>query len=53
MPGCVLSIVATDALVLEHQAIGTHSADQIPIALDQFQTKLLNYSDQHQNIKLN
>ena len=24
--GCVLSTVATDALVLEHQAIGTHSA---------------------------
>ena len=25
--GCVLSIVATDALVLKHQAIGIYSAD--------------------------
>ena len=25
--GCVLSVVATDALVPKHQAISTHSAD--------------------------
>ena len=25
--GCVLSIVTTDALVLKHQAISTHSTD--------------------------
>ena len=29
--------VATDVLVLKHQAISTHSADQIAITLDQFQ----------------
>ena len=30
--------MATDALVLKHQAISIHSADQITIALDKFQT---------------
>ena len=34
--GCVLSTVATDALVLKHQAISIHSAEQISIALDWF-----------------
>ena len=33
---CILSTVATDALVLKHQAIRIHSADQMSIALDQF-----------------
>ena len=32
--GCVISIVATDALVLKHQAIGTHNAGEIFIELD-------------------
>ena len=32
--GCVISIVATDALVLKHQAISNHSADKIFIVLD-------------------
>ena len=27
MPGCMLSTVATDALVLKHQALSTHSSD--------------------------
>ena len=31
--------VATDALVLKNLVIGIHSADQISIALDQFETK--------------
>ena len=39
--GCVLSIVATDGLVLKHQAISTHSADWIQIVLDQFHTQML------------
>ena len=40
MHGCMLSTEATDALVLKHQGISTHSADQISIALHQFQTKI-------------
>ena len=35
-----LSTVATDALVLKHQAISACNADQIFIASDQFQTKI-------------
>ena len=41
MHGCILSNVATDALVLKHQVISIHSADLISIALGQFQTKML------------
>ena len=37
--GCLLSTVATDVLVLKHQAISIHIADHIPIAWDQFQRK--------------
>ena len=33
--GCILSTVATDGLVLKHQAISMHSADQIFFVLDQ------------------
>ena len=36
----VLTTVATDALVLKHQAISIHSADYIFIVLDQFHTKI-------------
>ena len=36
---CTLSTVATDTLVLKHQAISIQSTDQIFIALVQFQTK--------------
>ena len=32
--GCVISTVATDALVLKHQFISTHSADYMFIKLD-------------------
>ena len=39
MLGCVLSIVATDALVLKHQVISSHNADQVSIVQGQFQTK--------------
>ena len=39
--GCMLSTVATDGLVLKHQTISIHCADQISITLDQFQTKIL------------
>ena len=41
MHGCVVSIVATDALVLKHQAISIHNADHIFIVLDQFHIKIL------------
>ena len=36
---CVISTVATDGLVLKHQAISIHNADHIAITLDQFQTE--------------
>ena len=39
--GCILSTVATDVLVLKHQAISSHNADLKSIALDQFWTRLL------------
>ena len=38
--GCVVSIVATDALVLKHQAISILSADQTFIVLDQFHMEI-------------
>ena len=37
--GCVVSTVATDALVLKHQAISIHNADLTLIVLDQFHIK--------------
>ena len=40
MHECVLSTVATDALVLKHQAISIHKADKIFIVLGQFHTKI-------------
>ena len=36
MLGFLLSAIATDALMLKHQVISTHSADYIFIVLDQF-----------------
>ena len=39
--GCVLSTVPADSLVLKHQAISSHSADEIQIWLNQFHTQLL------------
>ena len=41
MHGCILSTVATDVLVLKHQAISIHSADLMSIALDPFQMNIL------------
>ena len=38
---CVFNAVNTDALVPKHQGINIHSVDQISIALDQLQTKIL------------
>ena len=37
--GCVLDTVTTDALVLRHQVISTHSADQMFTVLDRFHKK--------------
>ena len=39
--GCIVSTVATDALVLKPQAISIHNADQTFIVLDQLHIKLL------------
>ena len=39
--GSVVSTVATDALVLKHQAISIHNADWTFIVLDQFHIKIL------------
>ena len=39
--GCVISTETTDALVLKHQAISSHSADEISIVSDQFHTEIL------------
>ena len=41
MHGCIVSIVATDALVLKHQAISIHNTDWTFIVLGQFRTKIL------------
>ena len=40
MHACLLNTVATDAMVLKHQAISSHSADEISIVLGQFHTKV-------------
>ena len=39
--GCVVNIVATDTLVLKHQAISSHSVDTIFILLECFHTTIL------------
>ena len=44
MHGGLVSTVATDALVLKHQAIGIHNADLIFIAMDQFPIKIFHLS---------
>ena len=40
MHAYVHNTVATDALVIKHQAINTHSADSIFIVLDQFYAEM-------------
>ena len=44
---CILSTLATDALLLNHGAISIHTIEQISIVLDQFQTKILHLFWQH------
>ena len=39
--GCIISTVATDALVLKHQAISIHNAGWIFIVLNPFHTDML------------
>ena len=51
MYGCILSTVAIDVLVLKHQAISIHKADQISIALDPFLTTNVIHGEKHQKIK--
>ena len=43
MHECILSTVATDALVLKHQAISIHSTDQLYSAFNQFHQKVRNF----------
>ena len=40
MHGCIISTVATDALVLKHQDISTHNTDW-EVVLEQAQTNIL------------
>ena len=40
MHRCILSTVATDSLVLKHQAISTHNADYTYTVLNQFHTEI-------------
>ena len=53
MNGCIVSTVATDALVLKHQAISFHSAGWTFIVLNQFHIKkiLAHKGEQHQKMK--
>ena len=53
MHGCIVSTVATDALVLKHQAIIIHSADKIFVFVDKFRTEYDSYMEQYWKIKLN
>ena len=48
---CVVSTVATDGLVLKHQAISIHNADLTFIVLDQFHTKKCTYGLQDWKIR--
>ena len=50
MKGCVISTVATDAIVLNNQAISILKVDQISITLDQFQTKTFMHTCRHKYI---
>ena len=45
--GRVLSSMATDALVLKHQAIRLYNADYTFIALSQFHTEILQLKEQY------
>ena len=45
--GCIPSTLATDALVLKHQAIITHSADEYSLHWNNFMQKCYIYSNQH------
>ena len=54
--GAFFSTVATDGLVLKHQAISIRSADQIPITWDQSTGCILLFNQQqstHKQIKTN
>ena len=42
----------TDGLVLKHQAISIHSADEISLVLGQFQTKILHFMSNIRNDKI-
>ena len=52
MHECILSTVATDALVLKHQAISTHSADKKSMYCTSFISKYHIHSEQHEKIEL-
>ena len=48
---CILCNIATDVLVLKHQAISIHIADLIFIVLISFIQTNYNYTEQYQKIK--
>ena len=43
MHACLSGNVATDAQVLQHQIMNTHSADKISIVFDQFHAEILQW----------
>ena len=55
MNGCAMNTVATDSLVLKHQAISIHRVNQIIIILIEFhtkkmqETKIIFGNEQHKN----
>ena len=51
MQGWILSTVATDVLVLKHHAISNHSTNHTSIALDNFPTKLLQWTTLEKKMK--
>ena len=52
MHGCVVSNVATNGLVLKHQAISIHIADLTFMILDHFHIKCYTYGEQHKKDEL-
>ena len=51
MHGCILNIVGTDALVLKHHDIRTHSACCVFIVLVQYKYVFI-YNEKHYKIEL-
>ena len=52
MNGCIISTLATDVLVLRHQAISIYSADSSFIVIDPFHTQILHSQPTSYRLKL-